>query len=88
MSGNLARPQVASTDNRMDGLVGDIANVLTKTDYNSSLDALVKSVAPNCTQFILECQIGSSTKLTGEECCQTIFNPKPFLTEYGKKNML
>ena len=78
----LANPEVYSTNSRIPTLTAEINNILDRLEYSNNLNKLLEAIAPNCTQFILECQVGP-TSFTGEQCCGKIFDPNPIFTRYG-----
>jgi hypothetical protein len=46
------------------------------------MDQLLRAVAPNCSQLILQCMVGNTT-MSGFDCCAKIFDPVPYFTAQG-----
>jgi hypothetical protein len=44
----------------------------------------LRAIAPNCTQFILQCEVGKLT-MSGWQCCKELFDPNPYFTKSGKQ---
>lgn len=82
LGAELARPDVYSTDSRIDDFNNEIDIILDTPNYNGNLNKLIMDMAPNCTQFILECQLGNVV-YNGASCCSQIFNPSPIITQHG-----
>ena len=78
----LSRPDVYAENPQIPILTTEIDNILQRGEFGGSYDKLISAISPNCTQFILECTVG--TKIyTGKECCGTVFDPKPVMSRYG-----
>ena len=82
LSPEVARPDVYANNAQIPTLLAEIDNILERGEYSGSYDKLLSAIAPNCTQFILECTVGT-TIYSGKECCGTVFDAKPILTRYG-----
>jgi len=46
-------------------------------------EQLLRAIAPNCTQLILQCIIGKAV-LTGWDCCANYFDQTPYFTSSGQ----
>jgi hypothetical protein len=80
---------------RVAQLTADINTVLTRPEYNrlsygptgaipgGPKEQLLRAIAPNCTQLILQCIVGKQI-MTGWECCQRMFDPNPYFTVAGE----
>ena len=75
-------PEIYSTNVRIPTLTTQINQVLKREKYGNDLNKLLSDLVPNCSQFILQCQVGPTT-YTGNECCGTYFNTQPIITRYG-----
>jgi hypothetical protein len=96
VSPTLARPDVMN-NSRVAQLTADINTVLSRSDYNKisygttgaipggPREQLLRAIAPNCTQLILQCVVGKQI-MTGWECCRSIFDPNPYFTSAGNIN--
>ena len=51
--------------------------------FGGPMDQLMRAIAPNCSQLILQCMVGNTT-MNGFECCDKIFDPIPYFTAQGK----
>ena len=60
----------------------EINLVLQRPEFNGNYEKLLKAIAPNCTQFILECRVENKV-YTGKECCGTIIDSNPIFTRFG-----
>jgi len=47
------------------------------------MEQLLRAIAPNCSQFILNCKIGKAF-FNGFDCCAKYFDPTPIFTDGGK----
>ena len=93
VSPTLARPDVMN-NTRVAQITADINTVLSRSEYNrlsygasgtipgGPREQLLRAIAPNCTQLILQCVIGKQI-MTGWDCCTKIFNPTPYFTSAG-----
>ena len=61
----LARPDVYSTSNRIPSLNSELDLILQREGFGKDFGKLVNAIAPNCTEFILECTVGT-TVYTGK----------------------
>ena len=61
----LARPDVYSTSNRIPSLNSELDLILQREGFGQDFGKLVNAIAPNCTEFILECTVGT-TVYTGK----------------------
>ena len=94
VSPSLARPDVMN-NTRVAQLTADINTVLSRADYNKisfgptgalpggAREQLLRAIAPNCTQLILQCIVGKQI-MTGWECCAKMFDPTPYFTVAGR----
>ena len=94
VSPRLARPDVMN-NTRVAQLTADINTVLSRSDYNKlsygtsgaisggPLEQLLRAVAPNCSQLILQCVIGKAV-MNGFDCCAKYFDTNPYFTDSGK----
>ena len=71
-----------ATSNRIPSLKNELDLILQREEYGTDVNKLVNAIAPNCTEFILECSVGT-TIFTGKECCGTVFSATPVFTRYG-----
>ncbi len=79
----LSKPEIYATKAaQISSLEEEIGFILSRGQFGQDLDKLLKAMAPNCTEFILECKLGSIIK-NGKQCCTQIFDPAPFLSRYG-----
>ena len=78
----LSRPDVYATSNRIPSLKNELDLIMQREEYGTDINKLVNAIAPNCTEFILECSVGT-TIFTGKECCGTVFSATPVFTRYG-----
>ena len=82
LSPYLSRPEVYATNDKILSLTEEINLILQRPEFQNDYEKLLKAIAPNCTEFILECQVGNKI-YTGKECCGTIINETPMLTRFG-----
>ena len=82
LSPYLSRPEVYATNDKIPSLTEEINLVLQRPEFQNNYEMLLKTIAPNCTEFILECQVGNKV-YSGKECCGTIIDEKPMLTRFG-----
>jgi len=47
------------------------------------MEQLLRAIAPNCSQLILQCNIGKAI-FSGYDCCAKYFDPIPYFTDGGK----
>ena len=57
----LADPETYSTHFRIPNLEAEIEKILDRSEYSGNVNKLLLAIAPNCTQFILECKVGPTT---------------------------
>ena len=50
-------------------------------DYGGSYSVLLASLLPSCREVVLQCQVGREAPRSGGECCSSVFDPRPHLTE-------
>ena len=94
VSPRLARPDVTN-NTRVAQLTADINTVLARPEFNKisygltgqsisggPLEQLLRAVAPNCSQLILQCAIGKAV-MNGFDCCSKYFDQNPYFTESG-----
>ena len=79
-----SRPDVAEYNNRMSVIESGLNSTLQKSDYNNSYSSLIKSLAPLCKEFILECSLKEGHSMNGTACCDEYFNAKPTFNQHGK----
>ena len=91
---SLAKPDVMN-NSRVTQLATDINTILSRPTYSQisygttgvaaggAKEQLLRSIAPNCTQMILQCAIGKQI-MSGFECCSRVFDPNPYFTQAGK----
>ena len=79
---DLSRPLVYATNTKIPTLMEEINLVLQRPEFNGNYEKLLKAIAPNCTQFILECRVENKV-YTGKECCGTIIDSNPIFTRFG-----
>jgi hypothetical protein len=46
------------------------------------MEQLLRVIAPNCTQLILQCVVGKAV-ISGWDCCRNYFDPNPYFTASG-----
>ena len=56
----------------------------TNAPTGGAMDQLLRAIAPNCTQLILQCTVGNAT-MSGFDCCTRIFDPNPYFTAQGER---
>ena len=95
MSPRFARPDVMN-NTRAAQITNDINTVLSRPDFNKisygssgalsggPMEQLLRAVAPNCTQLIMQCSIGKAV-MSGWDCCRNYFDQNPYYTESGVK---
>ena len=93
MSPRFARPDVMN-NTRAAQITNDINTVLSRPDFNKisygssgalsggPMEQLLRAVAPNCTQLIMQCSIGKAV-MSGWDCCRNYFDQNPYYTESG-----
>ena len=54
----------------------------TNVPNGGPMDQLLRAIAPNCSQLILQCTVGNTT-MNGFDCCAKIFDPVPYFTAQG-----
>ncbi len=64
----------------------EINTILSKPEFNKisygtsgaisggPMEQLLRAIAPNCTQFIMQCSVGKAT-MNGWDCCKNYFDP-------------
>jgi len=95
VSPTFARPDVMN-NTRIAQITSDINTVLSRSDFNKiyygsngqpipggPMEQLLRAIAPNCSQFILNCKIGKAF-FNGFDCCAKYFDPTPIFTDGGK----
>lgn len=78
----LSRPQVYAENENIPSLLEEIGFILQRGEYDNDYGKIVEALVPNCTDFILECQIGSII-YPGKDCCGSYFDSKPITSRYG-----
>ena len=78
-----SRPDVAEYNSRMSSIETGLNASLAK--YNNSYNLLLKSIMPECQEFVLECSLKEGQTLSGSACCDDYFNPEPILNQHGKR---
>ena len=91
---SLAKPDVMN-NTRVSQLAIAINSILARPVYSQSnfgstgvvaggaVEQLLRAIAPNCTQLILQCSLGKLV-LNGWDCCTRVFDPNPYFTQAGK----
>ena len=86
-------------NSRVSQLGSDITTVLQRPIYNpvnygsggvvpgGAKEQLLRSLAPNCTQLIVQCAVGRQV-FSGLDCCNRIFDPNPYFTQAGTQNSI
>lgn len=82
LSPHLSRPGVYATNARIPSLISEIDQILLRAEYGNQMNKLINAMVPNCTDFILECTVGSTT-YKGQDCCGNFVDATPVLTRYG-----
>ena len=97
VSPRLARPDVMN-NTRVAQLTADINTVLARSEYNKlsygtsgtisggPREQLLRAIAPNCSQLILQCVVGKAV-FNGFDCCAKFFDPIPYFTDSGKTKL-
>jgi hypothetical protein len=79
---------------RVSQLAIDITSILARPAYaqasygstavvsGGAREQLLRAIAPNCTQLILQCTLGKQV-LSGWDCCSRVFDPTPYFTPAG-----
>jgi len=89
----LAKPDVMN-NTRVTQLAADINTILSRSAYSQisygttgataggAKEQLLRAIAPNCTQLILQCTFGKQI-MSGWDCCSRVFDPNPYFTQAG-----
>ena len=98
VSPTFARPEIMN-NTRVGQLTIDINTALSRSTYSQAAystsgvipggakEQLLRALAPNCTQLILQCAVGKRV-LTGVDCCSQIFDPNPYFTQAGNLSLV
>jgi hypothetical protein len=90
---SLAKPDVMN-NTRVTQLAADINTILSRSAYSQisygttgataggAKEQLLRAIAPNCTQLILQCTFGKQI-MSGWDCCSRVFDPNPYFTQAG-----
>ena len=54
---DLSRPVVYATNTKIPTLMQEINLILERPEFNGNHEKLLNAIAPNCTEFILECTV-------------------------------
>ena len=77
----LAKPAYMASIDRVQTF-NNLDTAVNANLYNGSHLRLIKAVSPNCSDLILECQLGNRV-LDGPQCCSQMFDPEPVYNQYG-----
>ena len=87
-----SRPDLMEYEGKIKSLMTEINSTVKQIESGHSYNQLMKSIAPLCREFILECSLngegnavrGKQQSINGTACCDRYFNPIPVFNRYGK----
>jgi hypothetical protein len=84
LSPSLSRPGLVNASR----VLAAIAQVKTAAaNLSGSYERLLRAASPNCTEFILECNLAGRA-MSAVECCASVFKSEPVITQFGKRRTL